>query len=91
MKRTTRSTRLLFPVRLSEGAIRSRPNRFVMLVELEGRVESWQIDMSIDDSGVSLTRHFRLDGAPSERPDWTAGILPYSCDGIAVIYLTYLG
>ncbi len=39
MKRTTRSTKLLFPARLSEGVIRSRPNRFVMLVELEGRVE----------------------------------------------------
>ncbi len=29
-------------------------------------VESWQINMCIDESGVSLTRHFRLGRAPSE-------------------------
>jgi sugar fermentation stimulation protein A len=38
MAPTTGPTRLLFPARLSEGVIRLRPNRFVMLVELKGRV-----------------------------------------------------
>ena len=39
MKRATRPTKLLFPAKLSEGVIKSRPNRFVMHVGLEGRVE----------------------------------------------------
>ena len=39
MKRTTGPTVLLFPAKLEEGVIKSRPNRFIMLVELEGRVE----------------------------------------------------
>lgn len=39
MKRPTRSAKLVFPARLSEGVIKLRPNRFVMLVELAGKVE----------------------------------------------------
>jgi sugar fermentation stimulation protein A len=39
MERATRPSRLIFPARLSEGVIQLRPNRFVMLVRLDGRVE----------------------------------------------------